>query len=168
MVASSEALRVDNGGMRAGRRGRFEVEGHSFAGWEPANTLTAEDLDDIDLIESLQKERVLDIKTCDSLDEKRKRIEGDTIPTCECGWRGVPDDWIPAPSRKHQTSHQHINHKHAEEMKQSRGKLGAEMATAALDHAADAWTGDAEVGQWLRARADHVLDVGYFDGEEWP
>ena len=42
------------------------------------------------------------------------------------------------------------------------------MAAAALDHTADAWTGDANVEQWLHARANHVLEVGYYDGEKWP
>ncbi|WP_145998925.1 hypothetical protein [Brevibacterium linens] len=47
-------------------------------------------------------------------------------------------------------------------------RAGAEIAAAALDHAADAWTGDAKVEQWLRARADHIIELGYYDGEEWP
>lgn len=154
--------------MGSGRRGRFRIDGHDFTGWEPANELSDEDLDEVDLIEYLQKERVLDIKTRNALDEKRKHIEGDLTPTCECGWRGVPDNWIPASSRRYQSGHQHINHKHAEEMKRLQGRSAAEMAAAALDHAADSWTGDAEVTQWLRARADHIIEVGQYDGEEWP
>ena len=150
------------------RRESFEVDDHRFAGWEPATELTSDALDEIDLIESLQTGRDLDIETRDSLDEKRKLIEGDLVPTCECGWRGVPDDWIPASSRNHLTGHQHNNHKHAEEMKRIQHQFAADMAAAALNHAADAWTGDPDVAQWLRARVNHVLEVGQYDGETWP
>ncbi|AXK45957.1 hypothetical protein [Brachybacterium saurashtrense] len=154
--------------MGAGRRGRFSVDGHEFTGWEPANELSDEAQEEIDLIESLAKRRAHDIETRDSLDEKRRRIEGSLVPTCECGWRGLPSAWAPPRSRSRRGGQQHIEHRYAQETKRSRGELGAEMAAAALDHAADAWVGDATVEQWLRARADHIIELGYYDGEEWP
>lgn len=150
------------------RRRRFDVNGHDFAGWEPSNELSEEDQEEIDLIESLQKGRVLDSKRRDSLDEKRQRIEGKLIPTCECGWRGDPVGWLSPSFRRHQTGQQYIEHKHSSEMSRIQGRYAAEMAAAALDHAADAWDGDPDFATWLRARADRIIEVGYYDGEEWP
>jgi hypothetical protein len=49
-------------------------------------------------------------------------------------------------------------------------RFAAGRAAAALVHAADAWTGDQDedVAQWLRDRAEHILNVGLYDGEVWP
>ncbi|GGA72022.1 hypothetical protein GCM10011490_23470 [Pseudoclavibacter endophyticus] len=73
-----------------------------------------------------------------------------------------------AASRDDLIGTQHINHRHAEELRRIQDSLAARMAGAALEHAADAWDGDEAVAEWLRERADHVVQVDYYDGEAWP
>lgn len=149
------------------RRGPVVVEGHEFTGWESAQALSDEAQEKVERIEAGYK-ILSDPRQRQILDDELRKVEGDLVPTCECGWKGLPDDWAPPGSRSRRGGQQHISHKHTEEMKRHQGKLGAQIAAAALDHAADAWTGDAKVEQWLHARADHVLEVGYYDGEKWP
>lgn len=151
--------------MGGRRRDEFEIEGHEFTGWVPANELTEEDRE---LVRVLSEQRVYDRRTQDVVDQRLKTVEGDLIPTCECGWRGQPDDWFPVSSRSRLTGTQHINHKHSAQLERIQHKYAAKMAASALGHAADAWDGDPDVAMWLRARTDHILDVGYYDGEEWP
>jgi hypothetical protein len=45
--------------------------------------------------------------------------------------------------------------------------FAAGRAATALIHAAEAWTGEGDVAQWLRARAEHILNVGLYDREVW-
>lgn len=144
----------------------MHFDGHEFAGWVPAKQLTDEEIEVIDVIESQSKGRVLGIQTREALDERRRRIEGDLVPTCECGWAGLPDDWRSVSSRESQTGQQHIAHRLAEEMKRIQGYYAARMASAALKQAADAWDGDQTVSLWLRNRAEHIVEAGHFEGEE--
>lgn len=154
--------------MSTGRRGRFTVEGHEFTGWIPAKELTADEQDAIERLEGAMNDRSLGFEVHQSLERKRKQIEGDLVPTCECGWKGLPDDWTPPSSRERLTGQQHVSHRHKAEMDRIIGHQAAQMAAAALDHAADAWDGDEVVAQWLRERAERIAEVGYYDGEEWP
>lgn len=151
-----------------GRRGRFEVDGHAFAGWIPAKELTAHEQEKIERLEDAMNDRSLGFEVHQSLERQRKEIEGDLVPTCECGWKGLPDDWIAPLSRSHRTGQQHVSHRHQAEMNRIVGHQAARMAAADLDHAADAWDGDEAVVQWLRERAEHIVEVDHYDGEEWP
>ena len=154
--------------MSTGRRGRFTVEGHEFTGWIPAKELTAHEQEKIERLEDAMNDRSLGFEVQQSLERKRKEIEGDLVPTCECGWQGLPDDWISPSSRDRLTGQQHISHRHQAEMDRIIGHQAAQMAAAALDQAADAWDGDEAVAQWLRERAEHIIEVDYYDGEAWP
>lgn len=151
-----------------GRRGRFKVDGHEFTGWIPAKELTADEQEKIERLEDAMNDRSLGFEVQQSLERQCKQIEGDLVPTCECGWKGLPDDWISPSFRNHRTGQQHISHRHKAEMDRIVGHQSARMAAAALDHAADAWDGDEAVAQWLRQRAEHIVEVDYYDGEEWP
>lgn len=154
--------------MTTGRRGRFTNEGHEFTGWIPAKELTVHEQDELERLEDAMNDRSLGFEVHESLERQRKQLEGDLIPTCECGWRGLPDDWISPSSRDRLTGQQHISNRHKAEMDKIIGHQAAQMAAAALDHAADAWDGDKAVAQWLRDRAEHIVEVDYYDGEEWP
>lgn len=154
--------------MSKGHRGRFSIEGHEFAGWIPAKELTTEEQEKIERLEDAMNDRSLGFEVHQSFERQRKEIEGDLVPTCECGWKGLPDDWISPSFRNHRTGQQHISHRHKAEMDRIVGHQSARMAAAALDHAADAWDGDETVAQWLRERAEHIVEVDYYDGEGWP
>ncbi|GAA4395473.1 hypothetical protein GCM10023167_25870 [Brevibacterium pityocampae] len=154
--------------MGKGRRGRFTIEGQEFTGWIPAKELTTHEQEKIERLEDAMNDRPLGFEVHQSMERQRKEIEGDLIPTCECGRKGLPDDWISPSFRNHRTGQQHISHRHKAEMDRIVGHQSARMAAAALDHAADAWDGDKAVAQWLRDRAEHIVEVDYYDGEEWP
>lgn len=154
--------------MSKGQRGRFSIEGHEFAGWIPAKELTADEQDAIESITNAIADLGLSFETIRALEKNLQQIEGDLVPTCECGWQGLPDDWISPSSRERLTGQQHVSHRHKAEMDRIIGHQAAQMAAAALDHAADAWDGDEAVAQCLRERAERIAEVGYYDGEEWP
>lgn len=147
------------------RRSQFDVDDHEFAGWEPENTLNEEDRE---LIRILKEQQGLGWQTQDAVDKRLKTVEGDLVPTCECGWRGRPVDWMSVSERTCYTGAHHISHKRSAQYERAQRKYAAQMAAAALKHAADAWEGDPEVAPWLRARADDVLELGQYDGEQWP
>ncbi len=73
------------------RRGRNELQGHAFAGWVTARELSAEDLDLIEVIE--ERRPGLDWTTQKALDKRQAAVEGDILPTSECGWKGLAEDW---------------------------------------------------------------------------
>src|SRR5690554_2704084 len=122
--------------MSTGRRGRFKVDGHEFTGWIPAKDLTAREQEKIERLEDAMNDRSLGFEVQQSFERQRKEIEGDLAPTCECGWKGLPDDWIAPSSRHRLTGQQHISHRHQAEMNRIVGHQAARMAAAALDHAA--------------------------------
>ena len=141
-------------------------EGHEHAGWEPATPLTDEDKRKVERIE-LGRTKV-DFKLQQRFDDLQKEVEGDLVPVCACGWRGLPEDWKPPHSRSRSGGQQQNSHELNVRMDLSAQRFAAGRAAAALVHAAEAWTGDEAVAQWLRARAEHILNVGLYDGEAWP
>lgn len=141
-------------------------EGHEHARWEPATPLSDEDKRKVARIELGRTD--VDFKLKQRLDDLLKELEGDLVPVCTCGWRGLPGagslptlsdpQWQPPANlartqRPHGPVHPAV----------CRGR-----AAAALIHAAEAWTGEEDVAQWQRARAEHILNVGLYDGELWP
>jgi hypothetical protein len=141
-------------------------EGHEHAGWEPATPLTDEDKRKVERIELGRT--IVDFKLKKRFDDLQKELEGDLVPVCPCGWRGLPEDWKPPHSRSRSGGQQQISHELNVRMDLSAQLFAAGRAAAALLHAAEAWTGDEAVAQWLRARAEHILNVGLYDGEVWP
>lgn len=141
-------------------------EGHEHAGWEPATPLTDEDKRKVERIELGRTE--VDFKIQQRFDDLQKELEGDLVPVCSCGWRGLPEDWKPPHSRSRSGGQQQNSHELNVRMDLSAQRLAAGRAAAALVHAAEAWTGDEAFSQWLRARAEHILNVGLYDGEVWP
>lgn len=156
----------------AGRSGPRSAtfEGHEHAGWEPATPLTDEDKRKVERIEL---ERIelgrtdVDFKLKQRLDALLKELEGDLVPVCTGGWRGLPGGWKPPHSRTRSGSHQQISHELNVRMDLSTQWFAAGRAAAALIHAAEAWTGEEDVAQWLRAPAEHILNVGLYNGEVW-
>lgn len=71
-----------------GRRGRFEVDGHAFAGWIPAKELTAHEQEKIERLEDAMNDRSLGFEAHQSLERQRKEIEGDLVPTANAAGRG--------------------------------------------------------------------------------
>jgi hypothetical protein len=152
----------------AGRSGPRPAtfEGHEHAGWEPATPLTDEDIRKVERIEFGRTK--VDFKLKKRFDDLQKELEGDLVPVCACGWRGLPEDWEPPHSRSRSGGQQQISHELNVRMDLSAQRFAAGRAAAALIHAAKAWTGEEDVTQWLRARAEHILNVGLYDGEVWP
>lgn len=138
---------------------------HVFAGWEPVNNISNEDRE---VIQVLTKHGGHDRASREIVEAKLKSIEGDLVPTCECGWRGLADTWMPVSARNYQTGQQFISHQHNARMDAIQGKFGARVAASAFDYAANAWSGDPAVADWLRTQAEHLRDAGYYVGEQWP
>lgn len=145
-------------------QGPYDVDGHAFTGWESTNELSG---DDREVVQILAEHRIPDPQVRAAVDERLKLIEGDLVPTCECGWRGHAEEWE-RPSARDQTSSQHISHKHHAQMTRVQGEHGARVAASALEHVAAEWSGDAGFAQWLRAQANHLRDAKLYDGEHWP
>ena len=141
-------------------------EGHEHAGWEPATPLTDEDKRKVERIEFGRTK--VDFKLKERFDDLQKELEGGLVPVCACGWRGLPEDWKPPHSRSRSGGQQQNSHELNVRMDLSAQRFAAGRAAAALVQAAEAWTGDEAVAQWLRARAEHILTVGLYDGEVWP
>ncbi|WP_336649123.1 hypothetical protein [Microbacterium sp. MMO-10] len=145
--------------------GNSEILAHSFGGWVPTRELTAKERDILVALESQRPH--FDLAATEELNERRAAIEGDLVPVCACGWRGAPEPWQPKSSRSSRGGQQHIEHKHHARLNAINGAFAAEIAAAALRHAADAAT-DPSVAAWLEDRASRVEQVGQYDGEVWP
>ncbi|MGW8483556.1 hypothetical protein ACWGJP_10480 [Microbacterium sp. NPDC055903] len=163
---SPASINLDKSSESGGATMRsHDMAEHVFAGWEPVNVISDEDRE---VIQILTKLGARDLASREIVEAKLKSIEGDLVPTCGCGWRGFADTWMPASSREHLTGQQFISHQHNARMDAIQGKFGARVAASAFDYAADAWPGDPEVAQWLRAQAEYLRDAGYYVGEQWP
>lgn len=142
------------------------AEGHEHAGWEPATPLSDEDKRKAERIELART--IFDFKINQQVNDLLKELEGDLVPVCTCGWRGLPEDWNPPHSRSPRGGQQQNSHELKVRMDLSMQRLAAHKAAAALVHAAEAWPGDEDFARWLRDRAEHILNVGLYDGEAWP
>ncbi|WP_309082197.1 hypothetical protein [Zhihengliuella sp.] len=94
-------------------------------------------------------------------------MEGDIASTCECGWKGVPEDWPPTESRSRTGGQQYVSHEFTVRSTAATERLAAEVAAVALRHAVDGWDGDETVAEWLEARTEHIEGVGRYDLEHW-
>ena len=144
----------------------FVVEGHGFEGWESAKSLSDEDRELVAILKASHGR--LDPMTVEVVEERLRRVEGDQVPVCECGWRGYAESWSAPSSTERSGSRQHITHKHKAQVECAQRVHAADMAAAALRHAAEAWTGEPSVVDWLRTRAEHIDAVGAYDGQTWP
>ncbi|WP_249521929.1 hypothetical protein [Microbacterium sp. ER1] len=145
--------------------GRTQLPEHRFAGWALTRELSAEERELVAAIET--RRSPLEVAASRELDERRAAVEGDLVPVCTCGWRGAPEPWQPTRFRSSRGGQQHIEHKHHARLNAINGAFAADIAAAALRHAADAAT-DPAVVAWLEGRAAHVEQVGHYDGQVWP
>lgn len=139
---------------------------HDFAGWEPAEPVSETDGRFDHALHDAWDQLTPDER--DLLTGRARQVEGDLVPVCACGWRGRPEEWQPAPHREPNGGLQHSTHKNGARIDQAAQEFAAVTAAATLVHAAEDWEGDADVSEWLRPRAQHVRDVGLYDGQTWP
>lgn len=145
------------------RRDREPLEGHGFQGWEPAAPLSEEDRG---LVATLTRSRSgFSRETLQVVDERLSSVEGDLVPVCECGWTGEPEAWQSPSMRSARGGQQYIAHEYAIRTSMATERLAAEVAAAALRHAAGDWTGDEQVTRWLKTRAEHIERIGHYDLE---
>lgn len=135
---------------------------HEFDHWEPARPMSDED--------HARVRRLQDTLSQDHQlrDELLAELEGELVPVCVCGWRVHPEPWERPSFRSNRGGMQQIQHRHNEAIEWSTRLFAADMAVAALRHAAEGWPGDPGVADWLRERADRIHAVGQYDGENWP
>lgn len=159
----------DTGSMSSSQRtsSARAVEGHEFAGWEPAEPLSDDDRLKLERI-SEARDNIHDPVVRQGFVKIIEELEGDLVPTCACGWRGYPEPWTAPGSRSRRGGEQHIAHECATTIDQATQRLAASKAAAALRHAAEAWTDGEDAVRWLEARAEHIESVGLYDGERWP
>lgn len=138
---------------------------HEFAGWESAEPLSD---DARQKVERISGAHDFDLEIIRPMDEMLKDLEGDLVPTCSCGWRGLAESWTSPKRRNSDGGYPFSTHKNQMQMVRVTQRSAANGAAAALRHAAGAWTGGDEVARWLEARAEHIESVGLYDGEQWP
>lgn len=141
------------------------IEIHEFAGWESAEPLSD---DARQKVERISGAHDFDLAIMRQLDEKLKDLEGDLVPTCRCGWRGLAEPWTAPRLRRSDGGYSYSGHENQIRMERATQKFAASYAAAALRHAADARADGGEVAGWLQARAEHIESVGLYDGEVWP
>ncbi|PWD52024.1 hypothetical protein C8046_16625 [Serinibacter arcticus] len=133
--------------------------GHAWLGWTPIGDL-----------DTAARERLVELLTpaigTPALPDLEAVLDG-RVPLCECGWSGDPVTWQPSDHRRRRSREwdDHISYLRMSLIAQEHA---AAAASAALELAAKDWDGDPATAEWLQARADHVAEVGVFDGEHWP
>lgn len=141
------------------------VDVHEFAGWETAEPLSDDDQQTADRISGPHG---FDLEIMRQLDEMLKDLEGDLVPTCSCGWRGLAESWTAPRLRRSDGGYSFSGHENQIRMERASQKFAARNAAATLRHAAEAWTGGDDGVRWLQERAKHIEQVGLYDGEVWP
>lgn len=105
------------------------VPGHGWRGWTPIKDL------DVDL-----RDRLVGLLTpaigTSTLPDRQAILDG-RVPLCECGWWGDPVTWGPSASRP-KKSDEFVDHLQWKQTTLLAGEFAAEVASAALDLAADA------------------------------
>lgn len=147
------------------RRKRTHLAGHAFTGQVPVREISQAAYA---YIAQLKQERTpRDPARAKQIDAELAELTGFVIPTCECGWRGSAEGWT-LEWETYEVGTQHNEHLFLAKISRAQGETGAGLAAIVLALAAEDWEGDPAVSDWLTRRADHVAEVGYFDGKTWP